>query len=107
MMEQGIINRIRQLAEDLDIAETYPKHINITFDEANDYAVKVLNAKLNGVPMAVVLVSVEYDQGLLNCLRGIMEQRFGMGEHILDIKVPKTLDRIIIKFDQPYSLLEA
>jgi len=101
-MEQSIVNRIRQLAEDLDIAETYPKHINITFDEANEYVIK----RLKDVPLNASLVNVPYDQGLLNCLRGIQEKQVGLGKHILAIGVPKEFDHIAIKFDQPYGSLE-
>lgn len=105
-MDPHVIQNIRRLAEDLDIAESYPRYMNISYAEANDYAIKHLSKKLKGCPMAVVLVSVDYDQGLLNCLRGIKEQRLGLGVHITSINVPKTLDRIAIKFDRPYALLE-
>lgn len=106
MMDPSIANRIRHLAQDLDIAESYPGSMNISFDEAHAYVVRTLGEKLKGIPMCVSYVSVEYDQGLLNCLRGIHEKQIGIGENIVSVEAGKVFESISIKFDRPYSLLE-
>lgn len=105
-MDQAIVNRIRQLAVDLDIAESYPGGMSITFDEAHAYVVRKFGEQLKGIPMSVSYVSVGYDQGLLNCLRGIKDKQIGIGKNIVSIEVGKIFEAISIKFDRPYALLE-
>lgn len=92
---------IRDAVGELDIADTYPRHLNLSHDEANSYVLRVLRDKLRCMPAATKLVRLGYDQSTLSCIRQLTHINYGVGQSIESIATAEDFSSYLLRFLKP------
>lgn len=84
-----------------DIANAYPKYMNVTFDEANDYVIRYMRDTLLVMPKGVKIVRFEFNQSVLKCIEQLHSQQYGIGKHVESIDVSEDFTTFKVKFFEP------
>lgn len=72
---------LRERATSINVASTYPKHMSITHDEA-DIIVRKAFSRVLQCNSNVIEFKLPYDQGLVNCIRALRTQDYGIAANI-------------------------
>ena len=87
--------------EGFDIADTYPKHLNISFEEADAYVLRQLKGQLQFMPVTTQLVRLGYDQTTFSCIKQLKHHNFGIGKSIESIIPIDDFSSYLLRFLEP------
>lgn len=88
--------------DELDISDTYPKSINLTYAEADAYVRRCLASKFTCAPLSVVYLRFDWDQSVITTIDKLIEGNYGIGTLIENIVKSKDLTHCTIKFKVPF-----
>lgn len=97
MIPEGYILR----SFDIDIADTYPKGINVTYREADEYVKRFFSRKFSCADWQTVYFSFDWDQSVITTIDRLIEANYGIGRIIEYTERKSNLTRFYIKFKTP------